>query len=314
MLSLVFMGTAPFAAPCLEAVLNAGHRVLTIVTQPDRPAGRGRRMRVSPVKQAALEHNLGILQPDKASDPEFVARLRELAPQVIVVVAYGQILKQEVLDIPALGCVNVHGSLLPKYRGAAPIQRAILRGETETGVCTLYIDAGMDSGDVILSETEGILPDDTTATLGERLATKGAAILASTLSLIEAGTAPRHPQDPNEATLAPRMKREDGLLRWSESAAALHNRIRACNPVPGAWARRDGQQVKICRAEPTAFNSDAPPGTVVAVDDEGITIGAGKGALKLLQVQAASRGRQPAGVFARGYHVSPGEKWEDGVF
>src|SRR5207248_1125687 len=209
---VVFMGTAAFAVPCLQILRDRGHEIRAVVTQPDRPAGRGQGTRASPVKALAADQGLPVLQPEKASQPEFVDALRALAPEVIVVVAYGQILRPAVLEIPPLGCINVHGSLLPKLRGAAPIQWAVIRGERETGVSTMFMDPGMDTGDIILQVAEPIAPEDTAGSLAERLAPQGAELLARTLDLLSRGEAPLRPQDSEWATYAPLLKREDRFL------------------------------------------------------------------------------------------------------
>jgi len=310
MLNLVFMGTAGFAVPCLQAILEAGHRVSAVVSQPDRPRGRGMKLQESPVKVAAVQAGLPVLQPERASQPEFVEHLRSLAPQVIVVVAYGQILRPAVLEVPPLGCINVHGSLLPELRGAGPIQWAILRGHAETGVTTMFMDAGMDTGDMILKRSLPILPEDTAATLGERLAPLGAGLLAETLALLEAGQAPREPQDPDAATYAPMLHREDGAVDWSLPAEAIRNRIHGCNPSPGAFARREEGVVKLWRADVIQGAAAAPPGTVL--DASRLVIAASEGALRLLEVQPENRGRLDGETFCRGYRVAAGERWANG--
>ncbi len=312
MLDVVFMGTAPFAVPCLLAVVREGHRVLAVVTQPDRPHGRGMKLVGSAVKEEALELGLPVLQPEKASHEEFVETLRQLAPQCIVVVAYGQILRPTVLEIPPLGCINVHGSLLPELRGAAPIQWSIIRGYAETGVTTMFMDPGMDTGDMILKEALAIRPEDTAATLGERLSPIGAALLSETLRLLESGTAPRVPQDAEAATYAPMLTRNHGALDWREPAAALRNRIHGCNPSPGAMARWKGSTVKIWRAEmveDVEVPPDSPPGTVLD-GREALVVATGAGALRLLELQPESRGRVDGAAFSRGYRVQAGETWD----
>jgi methionyl-tRNA formyltransferase len=310
MLNVVFMGTAAFAAPCLQAVVRAGHTVQAVVSQPDRPHGRGMKLQPSPVKAAAMELGLPVLQPEKASLPGFVERLRTLAPQVIVVVAYGQILRPAVLEIPPLGCINVHGSLLPELRGAAPIQWSVIRGYPETGVTTMFMDPGMDTGDMILKVAEPIRPEDTAGSLGERLAPLGAELLVRTLALVESGAAPREPQDHDRATYAPMLKREDGAIAWASTAVEIRNRIHGCNPAPGAFARRQGETVKLWRAAAVAGAAGTKPGTVL--DTNPLTIAAGEGAVQLLQVQPENRSRLDSAAYCNGYRVTPGEVWEDG--
>ena len=307
MLNVVFMGTAPFAVPCLAALLDAGHQVLTVVSQPDRPRGRGMKLQPSPVKALALERDLPVLQPEKASHPEFVEELRRLAPQVIVVVAYGQILRPAVLEIPPLGCINVHGSLLPELRGAAPIQWSIIRGYAETGVTTMYMNVGMDTGDMIYTAACPIRPEDTTVDLAERLAPLGADLLVKTLSDLEQGIAPRQVQDSARATYAPMLKREDGAIDWMQSAVEIRNRIHGCNPSPGAFACRGEELVKLWRAEVVTGIEVQAPGTVL--DGEQLVISTGNGALRLLEVQPENRGRLSGAEYARGYRVRAGETW-----
>lgn len=307
MLNVVFMGTAPFAVPCLRALLDAGHQVSAVVSQPDRPRGRGMKLQPSAVKALALERGLPVLQPEKASQPEFIEELRQLAPQVLVVVAYGQILRPAVLEIPPLGCINVHGSLLPELRGAAPIQWSIIRGYAETGVTTMYMDVGMDTGDMIYTAACPILPEDTTLSLAERLAPLGADLLVKTLADLEQGVAPREVQDAARATYAPMLKREDGLIDWTQSAVEIRNRIHGCNPSPGALARRGEEPVKLWRAEIVTGMDVLAPGTVL--DAMQLVISTGDGALRLLEVQPENRGRVSGAEYARGYRVQSGEIW-----
>lgn len=311
MLRTIFMGTAPFAVPCLRAMVGAGHSVLAVVSQPDRPRGRGMQLTPSAVKDAALKLGLPVLQPEKASQPEFIQQLRDLQPQAIVVVAYGQILRQAVLEIPPLGCINVHGSLLPELRGAAPIQWSIIRGHRETGVTTMFMDAGMDTGDMILKAATEIRPEDTADSLGERLAPLGAGLLVETLALLEAGRAPREPQDSNLATYAPMLRKEDGAVDWSWSAAEIRNRIHGCNPAPGAFARRQESPLKIWQAEAIDAGAQQEPGTVLATDP--LTLQAGAGAVRLLQVQPPNKGKMTGQEFCRGYRVAVGELWRGGL-
>jgi methionyl-tRNA formyltransferase len=262
------------------------------------------------VKQAALDQGLRVLQPEKASDPAFVDEMRRLRPDLIVVVAYGQILKPTVLDLPPLGCINVHASLLPELRGAAPIQWAVIRGYPETGVTTMRMDGGMDTGPILLQEREWIRPDDTAASLGGRLATIGAALLIDTVAQVEAGCISRLAQDNSRATYAPLLRKEDGAVAWEEPAPQVRNRIHGCNPSPGAYTQREGQLLKLWRAavEPHASGPAAPPGTVMAASGE-LAVAAGEGVVRLLEVQPESRARMSGAEFVRGYHVLSGERW-----
>lgn len=311
MLNVVFMGTAPFAVPCLQSILDAGHQVFAVVSQPDRPRGRGMKLQPSAVKALALEHGLPVLQPEKASQPDFIEELRRLAPQVIVVVAYGQILRPAVLEMPPLGCINVHGSLLPELRGAAPIQWSIIRGYAETGVTTMYMDVGMDTGDMIYTATCPIRPEDTAIDLAERLAPLGADLLVKTLSDLELGTAPRTPQDASRATYAPMLTREDGAIDWTQSAVEIRNGIHGCNPSPGAFSARGEELIKLWRAEIVTGFEASTPGTVLDADH--LVLSTGEGAIRLLEVQPANRGRLTGAEYARGYRVQAGEVWSKAV-
>jgi methionyl-tRNA formyltransferase len=314
MLDLVFMGTAEFATASLQVVVAAGHRVLAVVTQPDRPRGRGMQPHPSPVKALAESLGLPVLQPEKASNEAFVEDLRNLAPQAIVVVAYGQILRPAVLEIPPLGCLNVHGSLLPQLRGAAPIQRAVLEGLPETGVTTMYMDRGMDTGDMILRATTPIQPHDTAGSLAERLAPMGAELLRETVTLVEAGQAPRALQDPALATYAAMLHREDGAVAWDKSAVEIRNRIHGCNPSPGAYATRNGRPVKLWRAELASELDEAAastaPGTIL--DAKEPVLATGLGALRLLELQPESRARVSGHNYCVGQRVTMGERWGNG--
>ncbi len=308
-MTLVFMGTAPFAVPSLRALVDAGHTIAAVVTQPDRAHGRGLRQRESAVKQAARALNLPLLQPERTSHPDFVEALHALSPAAIVVIAYGQILRPAVLDIPPRGCINVHGSLLPELRGAAPIQWSILRGCARTGVTTMFMDVGMDTGDVLLTAETAIHTDDTAGTLAERLAPIGAELLVETLRQLQAGTLVRRTQDSTRATYAPMLKREDGALRWDLPAAEVRNRIHGCNPTPGAYARRGETVIKLWRAAIVPDGS-GPAGTVLGTSP--LTVATADGALCLMEVQPESRGRMAGEAFALGYRVQRGEIWLPG--
>jgi methionyl-tRNA formyltransferase len=255
---------------------------------------------------------LPVLQPEKASQPEFVDAVRALAPQAIVVVAYGQILRPAVLEIPPLGCINVHGSLLPRLRGAAPIQWAVIRGDRETGVTTMFMDAGMDTGDIILQAREPVTDEDTAGSVTQRLAPLGARLLAETMELLARGGAPRQAQGPALATYAPMLKREDGFIDWTQPAAAIRNRIHGCNPSPGAVTLRDGRPVKLWRARvvgelPSALGPG--PGTVVRLDPGGPIVAGGVGAVQLCELQPESRPRMSGDDYLRGYPLTPGQRF-----
>lgn len=312
-LRTVFFGTADFATPSLTALLEAGHEVVAVVTQPDRPQGRGMQLTASPVKKAAERHGLPVLQPRRVRSAAFIAKMRELAPDVLTLAAFGQIVPQELLDLPPLGPINVHGSLLPKYRGAAPIQRAIMAGETETGVTTMWMDATLDTGDILLARALPIAPDDTAGTLFPKLATLGAELLIETLSGLAAGTLPRRPQDPTQATFAPALTPEDALLSWNEPARSLHNRIRGVSPKPGAFAEIAGRRVKIWTSQLAPDPTEpAAPGTLLGLSKHpaGVLVAAGEGtALLLTETQPDSGKRMPADAWARGLRLTPGNRF-----
>jgi methionyl-tRNA formyltransferase len=301
-----FMGTAPFAVPSLRALLAAGHTVPLVVTQPDRPAGRGRATTPPAVKVAAQELGLPVWQPSRLRDEAAVARLAALAPDVVVVAAYGKILPQAILDVPRLGCVNVHASLLPKYRGAAPVQWAIYHGEVETGVSIMRMEAGLDTGPVLLTRTLAIGPDDDAPAVTARLAELGAEALVEALRRLDAGEIAPRRQDDAAATLAPPLEKEQARLDWGRPAKALHDQVRAFRPWPGAVALWGGRPVKILKTRYVSGSCRAAPGEVVAVGPEGIHVAAGEGVLVLVEVQPESRRAQSAVEFARGARIAPG--------
>lgn len=295
---IIFLGTPAFAVDTLEALVSAGHEVLTVVTQPDRPKGRGRQLAPSPVKEAALRHGLPCYQPERIRRPEAVAALAALAPDAMVVVGYGQIIPQSVIDIPPHGIVNVHASLLPKYRGAGPIQWAIANGETCTGVTTMRIDAGLDTGEMLLKAETKIGPDETAVELGARLAGMGAALLVETLASI-AAIVPQK-QDPAAATYAPLLKKEDGLIDWRQSAQAIHDRARGFQPWPGAYSSFRGRQLQIWKSRILAPESGAPG----QLRMHPLRVLCGAGALELLEIQIEGRNRVPADAFVNGQRIA----------
>jgi len=304
--SIVFMGTPAFAVPSLRA-LAQHYPVAGVVTQPDRPAGRGQQVIVSPVKQAALQLGLPLLQPRKLSDPEAAAQLSAWKPDLIVVAAFGQILRPAVLDLPPYGCVNIHGSLLPRHRGAAPMVAAILAGDSETGVTIMQIALGIDTGSILAKRAAPITPDDTAATLAQRLAVMGANLLIETLPSYLAGALVPQPQDEALATYAPQLTKEDGHLNFAHPAAELERRVRACTPWPGAFAHWQGQPFKILRA--ALAEAEGAPGMVIE-GKEGPVVCCQPGGLRLLEVQAAGRRPVPAPAFARGARGFIGSKLE----
>lgn len=294
---IVFMGTPDFAVPCLARLLDDGHTVAGVFTQPDKPKGRKMILTPPPVKELALARRLPVFQPEKLRDGQALAQLRELAPELIVVVAYGKILPADILALPPLGCVNVHGSLLPKYRGAAPIQWTVIRGEPVAGVTSMYMDAGMDTGDMILKRETPVGENETAGELYERLSVLGADCLSETLGLIAAGTAPRTPQDSALATMAPMLKKELGNMDLSRPAQELHNLVRGLNPWPGAWLRLpDGRLLKV--HETRVREAFGAPGALL---DAGRALFAcGEGALELLTVQPEGKNRMSGPEWLRG--------------
>ena len=302
---VVFMGTPAFAVPTLNALVEAGHDVRLVVTQPDRPVGRGRKLTPPPVKQKAAELGLEVYQPEKVRTEESFERLQGIAPDVIVVVGYGQIIPQRIIDLPPHGCVNVHSSLLPKYRGAAPVNWAIVRGETVTGVCTMQIVKKLDAGDVLLCRETPIGENETASEVMERLAPMGSELLVETLAGLEAGKITPQPQDDEASTYAPMMKREDGEIDWSLSAQEIHNRARGFDPWPGAYTRFRGKRLHLRGTR--VREGQAAPGAIVEAG-EALVVGCGGGALLAAsEVQVEGKARMRAADFANGYRPAPGE-------
>jgi len=306
---VVFFGTPEFAVPSLDAVL-AESEVVAVVTQPDRPRGRGLRVAPPPVAVAATQYALDVRQPESIRAPAFLEALRTLAPDLLVVVAYGRFIPEPALAISRLGGINLHPSLLPRYRGAAPIPRAIAAGERETGVTVLHLSEEMDAGDVIAQRAVPIAPDDTTATLEPRLAREGAAVLAEAVRLLDRGLAPRRPQDPAQATFAPKLRREEALIRWSDPASRVVNLVRAFDPWPVASTLVGGEPLKVWRASVVADppGSASVPGTVLRAGGQAppLVVSAGEGAVALHEVQPASGRRMPADAYLRGHPLVPG--------
>lgn len=288
-------------------MIAAGHDVLEIVTQPDRPKGRKQEFTPSPVKQVALRHGIPVYQPERIRRPEAVEHLRALAPEIMVIVGYGQIIPQGVIDIAPRGIVNVHASLLPELRGAAPVQWALARGNVETGVTTMQIDAGLDTGDILEQSSTNIGPDETAPELAHRLSRAGAELLVRTLAGLADGTLAPSPQDESQATWAPILKKEDGRLDWTQPAIRIHNVIRGFQPWPGAHTAFRGQSLHLWRSRISSRRWDFAPGTLV--HEGGVFALAGDGAaLELLEVQLEGRKRMPAEVFANGHHLTPTDR------
>jgi methionyl-tRNA formyltransferase len=309
---VVFLGSGSFAIPSLEALLAAGHEVAAVVTQPDREKGRGRELSPPPLKPAAVARGLKVLQPRRIREPESVAALEALAPEIQIVVAYGQILPRRVIDVAPRGTVNVHASLLPRYRGAAPVQWAIVNGEAETGVTTMLIDEGLDTGPLLLAEPTPIGAKETAEALESRLAAMGGELLVRTLKGLQEGAIVPRPQDPARASLAPLIKKEDGLMDWRLPAPALARRVLGFHAWPGAHTRLRGLGLRVLRAdvEPGGgLDTRAPAGTLLRIGRDGLVVACGDAtALRLVDVQPESRRPMPAAAFAAGARLTPGER------
>lgn len=303
----VFMGTPEFAVPTLQALIDH-HQVEAVVTQPDKQRGRGKKVQFPPVKEKAVEHEIPVYQPQKARDEEFVEILREINPDVIVVVAYGQILPESILNIPKYGCINVHGSLLPKYRGAAPIQWAVLDGEEKTGITTMYMEKGLDTGDMIDKAEIVLDPKETAGTLHDKLMEIGANLLLETLEKLENETAVRIKQNDSESCYASMLTKEMGQIDFSKSAREIECLIRGMNPWPSAYTSLNGKTLKVWEAEVLTENSGEEPGTVIDVTKDTIVAACKEGALKLLEVQMAGKKRMKVSAFLLGYQVEKGMK------
>jgi len=307
---IVFFGSGSFAIPSFEATLDAGHSIAALVTQPDRARGRGRELSAPPLKPVAEARGVAVLQPRRVRDDHAVDALRELSPELQVVVAYGQILPRAGLAIPPRGTVNVHGSLLPAYRGAAPIQWAIARGETVTGVTTMLLDEGLDTGPLLLARSTPIDPEETAEELTPRLAQLGASLLVETLSGIETGALRPMPQDASRASLAPPIHKEDGRIRWSLPAREIARRVRGFHPWPGAWTTLDGTILKVLRARADDAPTQAEPGTLADATD-GIRVACGSGTqLTLIEVQPESRRPMTARAFVAGRRLAAGARFD----
>lgn len=315
MLNILFMGTPDFARESLESIYNAGHNIIGVVTNPDKPKGRGMKMIASPVKEFAIEKNIPVYQPLKVrNNEEFINEIKALNPDVICVVAYGKILPKEILDIPKLGCINVHGSLLPKYRGAAPIQWAVINGENQTGITTMYMDIGMDTGDMILKEIVDIGADETTGELWKRLSKIGGKLLVNTLKLIETGNAPREKQ-PDDFTLAPMLNKEIGLIDWdNKTAIEIKNLVRGLNPIMGAYTFVNDKKIKLWKVQILTNQEFVEAGLVsdqeiknaknggilLANDKQGLFFKARDAVIEVIEMQAENSKRMNAKDYLRG--------------
>lgn len=308
-MNIVYMGTPDFAVPSLAIIIQSQHQVVGVITQPDRPKGRGQRLKPPPVKILAEKHNIPVHQPEKIRTPAFLSLLEKLKPDLIVVVAYGKILPKAILTLPAQGCVNVHASLLPKYRGAAPIHWAVINGEQQTGITTIYMDEGLDTGDIILCNPLAIEADHTVGEVHDRLAVLGAKVLVETLAAIAGGHAPRKPQNHSQATDAPLLRREHEVINWQHPATTIKNQIRGMNPWPGTFTKLAGEVLKVWQAEVVSDYKETgteQPGTVVSTDNNCLVVQTGAGLISLLELQLQGKKRLPASEFLRGKTVSVG--------
>jgi methionyl-tRNA formyltransferase len=303
---IVFMGTPDFAVPCLRAIVAAGYEICGVVSQPDRPKGRGRKLSPSPVKAAALEMGLPVVTVERVKDPAFLLRMQEWAPDVAVVVAFGQILPESVLQSPRLGCINVHASLLPAYRGAAPIHRVIIDGEKQTGVTTMQMDRGMDTGDMLLSRVVEILPDMTMGELHDILCQNGAELIVQTLEQLFADKAAPIPQDSSQASYAPMLDRALERIDWTQPAQRIHNLVRGMNPWPGAYCKCDNITMKIWKTRIKSAKGPLVPGRIHESTADGLVVETGEGMIELLEVQPECKRRMGARDCACGYCMTPG--------
>lgn len=303
---IVFMGTPDFSVPTLEALVKAGHEVVAVVTQPDKPKGRGKAVLMTPVKEKAMELGIAVYQPVKARDEAFVSVLRELAPDAMVVIAFGQILPKSILDIPAYGCINIHGSLLPKYRGAAPLQWSVLDGETETGLTTMMMDVGMDTGDMLEKLAVPMDKKETYGSIHDKLSVLGGELILSTLEKLQQGTLGRTPQDETEATYTKKITKAMGDIDWSVDAAAIERLIRGLNPWPSAYTSWEGKIIKIWDADVVSDEYPGSFGEIVKVDKKTVLVKTGKGALSLKSLQLEGKKRMDVDAFLRGCPMQEG--------
>ncbi len=300
------MGTPDFAAGSLKSLIDAGYEITAVVTQPDRPKGRSGQPVFSPVKEVAVAAGIPVLQPVRIKNPEETAKLLEYPADIYVIAAFGQILSKEILDQPRLGCINVHASLLPRYRGASPIQRVILNGEKETGITIMQMNEGLDTGDILYSKSLELAPDETFETLHDRLMNLGGETLLEALPLIEAGKITPAPQDDSLSNYAPLIKKEDGKIDWKKSSVQLYAQVRAFNPWPGAFTRLDGKVLKIWGAEPAEGKGN--PGEVISVDKKSFTVACGEGALKIVSLQPEGKKKMDTASFLLGNKIETGTR------
>lgn len=309
-MKIVYMGTPEFALPTFKALFQSRHQIVGVVTQPDRPQGRGREPQASPVKRFALEAGLKVFQPEQAEAPEFVDELRLLHPDLIVVVAFGQILKPNVLQLPKQFCVNLHASILPKYRGAAPINRAIINGDAETGVTTMKIVDELDAGDILMTRKVEINDSDNAQTLYDTLAQEGASLVLETIEKLQDRSLTPVPQDHSQATYAPKLKKEDGHIRWTKEAPAIRNLVRGLVPWPSAYTFFKSKRIRIIKAETAPGETSDEPGTVVRISDHGIEVGTAKGRLIITALQPEGKKNMLAKAFLQGHSMEKGDHFD----
>ncbi|TAL23882.1 MAG: methionyl-tRNA formyltransferase [Nitrospirae bacterium] len=302
-MSIVFFGTPSFAVPSLDALIGSGEEIAAVVTQPDKKKGRGHLLSIPPVKELAVNKNIKVLQPESMKDKSFLEELSLIKPELIVVVAYGRILPESILKLPPRGCINVHASLLPKYRGAAPIQWAIINGEEFTGITTMLMDKGLDTGDILLQEEINISHEDTAETLGSKLSELGASLLVKTIKGIKGGSIKPRPQT-GEASYAPVIRKEDGLVDWTKSAVDLFNFVRGMYPWPCAYCYLNKERIKIIKAE--ALDGEGKPGRIERAQKDGLIIGTGKGLISITALQPEGKKVMPAEAFLHGRNIKEG--------
>ena len=305
-MKVIYMGTPDFSVGALEAIIKAGHEVVLVVTQPDKPKGRGKAMQASPVKECALSHGIEVFQPTKIRESENVEYLRKFGADIFVVAAFGQILPKSILDMPKYGCVNIHASLLPKYRGAAPIQWAVINGDEVTGVTTMLMNEGIDTGDMIAKKQVRLAEDETGGSLFDRLADTGAELIVETMKMLEEGTAEFTPQNSEEATHTSMISKELGSIEWSKPAAEIERLIRGLNPWPSAYTRLKGKTFKIWKAQVVEVSSSYKPGTIIKIGKDELLVQTGEGALSLIEVQLEGKKRMDVASFLRGCQIEEG--------
>ncbi|MDR0879931.1 MAG: methionyl-tRNA formyltransferase [Clostridioides sp.] len=305
-MKIVFMGTPDIAVPCLQKLIDEEHEVVGVVTQPDKQRGRGKKMSFSPVKELAVKYEIPVLQPCKARDIEFIEEIKEINPDLIVVVAFGQILPKELLDIPKFGCVNVHVSMLPKYRGAAPINWVVINGEKMTGVTTMYMDEGLDTGDIILQEEIDLDDEITAGELHDRIMSDGADLLKETIEMISEGVAPRHKQDDSLSSYAPIMDKKLGDIDFSKSAKQIHDLVRGVNPWPSAYTTYGEATMKVWKTRVVDEVSGEEPGTIIEVTKGGIKVATGELVLLIEEIQMPNKKRMMVGEYIKGNEIKIG--------